>query len=94
MPDHRECHCLDPDLGAHHRRPLRQAVDTVMPPPSTLTLPPSERTGTVDVDPASLGACHRRPLPQALDTASGEGATPPLPHYRCLVNVFRNVNEI
>jgi hypothetical protein len=65
-----------------------------VPPPSTSTAPPLERATTIELNHASLAARHRRPLPQALDTASDEGATPPLPYYRCCVNVCRNVNEI
>jgi hypothetical protein len=87
-------HCFQSSRPSDHHRPLPQAVDTIAPPPSTSTLPPSERAVTVDLDPTSRGAHHSRPLPQALDTTSGEGATPPLPHYRCRVNVCRNMNEI
>jgi hypothetical protein len=74
--------CLDPSL------------DTITLLPSTSTPPPSERATIIDLDPTSLRERRHRPLPQALDTTFGEGATPPLPHYRCRVNVCRNVNEI
>jgi hypothetical protein len=98
---------LDTALTAHHHRPLPQAVHvqllvTVTTLPSTSTLPPSKGTTTIILDLTSLGARHCHPLPQALDTASGEGDTPPLPHYRChlvryllpYVTVCANVNEI
>jgi hypothetical protein len=60
--------------------PLPQAVDTIALPPSTMTLPLSERAAAVYLDSTSLRARHHRALPQALDTASDEGATPPQPH--------------
>jgi hypothetical protein len=94
---------LDPGLGgrrrlipgprAHHHRHLPQVICVpllviVTSPPLTSTPPPSEHTATIDLDPTSLGVCHCHLLPQALDTASGEGDTPPLPHYRCCLVRF------
>jgi hypothetical protein len=94
VPGLRARRLLDPGLRTHCRCLLPRAVDTVTPPPWTLTLPHSELTAAVDLNPTSLRARHRCPLPQVPDTAFDEGATPPLPHYHCRVNVCRNVNEI
>jgi hypothetical protein len=64
------------------------------PPPSASSSRRHYHATAVDLNLASLRARSCRPHPQALDMASNEGATPPLLHYRCRVNVCKNVNEI
>jgi hypothetical protein len=61
VPSLRACYHLNLGLRARHLHPLPHAIDTVAPPSSTSTLPPSERVAAV----LFLRVRHHRPLPRS-----------------------------